>query len=291
MIPWLLVWGLSVLAGAVLAAWTALSVRRILFPMRRIIPAPTPTPSYRVHALRGADGRSFDLWILEPPRPPIATVLGFHGYYANRHQLLGLAGRLCARGYEVLLMELRGHGTRPGPYTLGRRETPDGLTALAWACGRPERRGVPIALLGWSMGAAVTCQIAAREPAVRAMIADSMYSRFYPILVRVIFRRFKLGPVPWAWLSWAGLGLALGAWPASLDPATLAPHLSLPLLLIQGGADPVVAPSNREVVYARWAGAKERWVEPQVGHVQMFEHASAAYVDRVDAFLRRAVMA
>lgn len=211
-----------------------------------------------------------------------------HGFYANRFQILGIAHELRQRGYDAVLFELRGHGQRPGPCTLGLRETDDALAVLRWAAEQDGGRPLPVGVLGLSMGAAVACQVAARAPDVRAVVADSAYSRFFPVLRRAIRQRYHLPGVPMAWVTWWALQVALGARLSRRDPVELAPRLRQPLLAIQGGEDRRVSPQSGEEWFQRWAGPKERWFEPQVAHVRMFTQDPQAYCDRVAAFLDRA---
>ena len=282
-------WWFLGLAGLAVLTWAILSANRILYPVRRVLSPPNPLPTHSVHAMQAADGSRFDVWRLDPAHAPRARVLIFHGYYANRYQVLGLAAALRDRDYQVLLCELRGHGSRPGPCTLGVKETRDALMVLHWAQAGDRGSALPVAVIGLSLGAAVACQVAKRHPQVAAVVADSPYSRFYPIVCRAIWRQYHVPPTPWGWVTWVGLGLALGRWPGSLDPAALAPSLEQPLFVIQGGADPVVTPSNREAFFDRWAGPKERWVVPGVIHVGMWGHDPQGYSHRVAEFLGRVV--
>jgi alpha-beta hydrolase superfamily lysophospholipase len=277
---------LFVLLGIGLAGWAGFSSRRLLYPERRPVPPPAALPSYTTHTVTAPDGVRFDVWRLSPLSPR-GRILLCHGFYANHCQVLEIADGLCRRGYEALLFELRGHGERPGPCTLGVRETEDALTVLRWAAAREGGAGVPTGVLGLSMGAAVACQVAARAPQVRAVVADSPYSRLFPVLCRAMTQRYRLPGVPWGWLTWWGVQAALGARLAPRDPVALAPRLHQPLLAIQGGQDRRVAPALGQEFYERWAGPKERWYEPAVEHVGMFARDPEAYGSRVADFFSR----
>jgi alpha-beta hydrolase superfamily lysophospholipase len=279
---------LFALLGIGLTGWAVCSARRLLYPERRPIPAPIPVPPHTVHTLHAADGAPFDVWLLEASSPR-GRILLCHGYHANRLQVLGIADGLRGRGFETLLIELRGHGDRPGPCTLGVREAQDVLTALAWVRSRPGAAGVGTGVLGLSMGATVVCQAAARDGGVRAVVTDSPYSRLFPVLRRSIRERYRLAGFPWAWLTWWAAQLALGRRLAPLDLAALAPQLRQPLFVIQGGEDRrVVAMPGREF-YEAWAGPKERWFEPTVAHVGMFARQPEEYCRRVAEFFTRAL--
>ena len=258
----------------------------MLYPEHRAIPSPMPLPSFVTQSLIAADGQSFTIWRLETPSPR-ARLLLCHGYYANRFQVLDIAEGLRRRGYETLLMELRGHGGRPGPCTFGLKESEDAQRVLQWARTLDRSHPLPVGVLGLSMGAAVACQLALRDPGIRGVVVDSIYSRLFPVLQRAIWRRYRLPSVPWAWMTWWCVQLRLFARLDWLDPAAIAPRLSQPLLAIQGGEDRRVVPLLGREFYQRWAGPKERWFESKVAHVKMFAQHPQEYCERVASFFDR----
>ena len=278
-------WCLGLLTISLLS-WSLFSTCRVLYPERKSIPAPQPLPSYTCHPLLTPEGEVFDVWLLEDPSPR-ARVLICHGYYADRYQVLTLAQRLREHHYEVLLCELRGHGSRPGPCTLGVKERDDAALVLRWARTRADTPSLPVGILGFSMGAAVACQVAANIPDIRAVVVDSIYARLFPVLARVIHERYHLPSSLWAWITWWSLELTLRRRLALNDPVHLASQLRQPLLAIQGGKDQRVAPELRSEFYQRWAGPKEQWADPSVGHVGMFAKHPDAYVNRVVDFFNR----
>ena len=270
----------------ILIGWSVASARRVLYPERRTLPILTPVPPYRSHTLTASDGDPLEIWVLEPAAPR-GRLLLCHGYYANRYQMLSLAHGLREQGYETVLFEMRGHGTRPGPCTLGIKERADAEAILRWAQSRDGSHPLPLGAVGFSMGGAVICQLASRAPEVRALVVDSIYSRLFPVLTRAIREQYHLPAIPWAYLTWWTVQLLLGRRLAALDPVTLAPRLRRPLFAIQGGEERRVAPRLSDELFRQWAGPKEQWVGPQVAHVGMFAHAPDEYCRRVAAFFDR----
>lgn len=277
MIP-LLAWlfGLAAL-GAL--AWAIAAARQLLYPRALPVPPLAAEPSLDVHTLTTSDGSPVPLRVLSCAAPR-GRVLLFHGYFASSRQVLDIADGLRGRGYEALVMELRGHGERPGPCTLGLRETEDALAVIAWAEGHAP---LPLGVLGLSMGASVACHLAARAPQVAAVVLDSPYSRLYPVFARALWQRYAL-PLPAVWVLWWGAQLWLRRRLAGFDPVLVAPAVRQPLLMIQGGEDRRVVPRLSGELYRAWAGPKTRWFEPLIAHVGMFAHHPREYLDRVAAF-------
>ena len=142
-------------------------------------------------------------------------------------------------------------------------------------------------VLGLSMGAAVVCQAAIRDAGIQAVVVDSPYARFFPVLRRRIVERFPWAGTFGARLTWWTVQAALGRRLAPVDPATLAPRLRQPMLAIQGGEDRRVEPALGQELYEAWAGPKERWFEPRIAHVGMFVAHPDEYHRRVAEFFTR----
>jgi len=218
---------------------------------------------------------------------PHGVVVACHGYRANRLQLLEIAQRLSQRGYVVLLFDLRGHGTRRGACSFGLRDVKDIGLILDWVKRQPSLASLPVGLFGLSLGGAIACQAAVRYPDVRAIAADAMYARLFPILARAIRREYHLPAIPGAWMTWLGVQIALRRRLSSVDPVVLASRLHCPILLMHGAEDESVPVEDAQALYAAWQGPKDQWIEPAVGHVGMYAYDPAGYCDRVATFFDR----
>lgn len=130
------------------------------------LPAEKGEPPLAIEQITPPDG---------PTRPPVVLV---HGLAQNRHtwRIPGrsMAGALAERGYDVLNLELRGHGNSrrygAGNATCFDDYTRDLLRVLA-------RCGEPAFVVGHSLGAAVCLDAAARAP-VRGVVHLAGVYRF-----------------------------------------------------------------------------------------------------------------
>lgn len=271
-----------------LISWAVLSARHILYPERCQQTIADTKPELSSFSIDSLDKTSFDVWHLKPPSRPLGHLLFFHGYYANRYQVLWLADALRNRGYTGWLIEMRGHGDRKGPCTLSVRESEDALQLIRWINANANESKLPIAVVGFSMGATVACRVALRFPGITAVIADSAYARLYPIIRENIKQRYYL-PRFFSWITWKAVQLFLLSSGGILEPTDMAKRINKPLLAIQAGCDTVVAASDGDEFYESWQGLKERWIDNKADHVKMFEENPEAYTDRVVIFLKNAM--
>lgn len=272
--------------GLAIIGWGALSTRRTLHPVTKSFPVPDPFPRHRRVALTDAESASFDLWVFEAELPR-GVVVACHGYHASRLQLVELADRLRRRGYTVIVFDLRGHDARPGRCTFGVEEVGDLAAILQWVRRQPDLGRLPAGLLGFSLGGAIACQAAVRMPEIRALVLDSTYARLFPVLVRTIRRDYHLPAVPWVWITWAGLQLALGRRLAPRDPLAVAATCAQPALIIHGAQDAAVPVRDAHALFAQWQGPKALWIEPQAAHVGAFAVDPTVYTQRVAEFFDR----
>ena len=114
---------------------------------------------------------ALDGWLLEGSRR--AVVIVFHGYARDHRRAWRYAAFLHRAGYSVLAVDFRSSRERGRkPTTLGAYEVPDAEAALAWVLRDPRTDGDAIGLIGESLGGSVALVLAAREPAVAAVVAD-----------------------------------------------------------------------------------------------------------------------
>ena len=124
-------------------------------------------------------------------------------------------------------------------------------------------------------------------PEVGALVLDSTYARFFPMVARAIRKQYPLPTPVWVWLTWWGTQARLGARLARRDPVRLAASIATPVLLILGAEDQTVPLEQGRALYDQWRGPKTQWIDPHAAHVRAFANDPAGYCARVADFFDR----
>ena len=131
--------------------------------------------------IESSDGLSLEAEVDDSGEPRGAVVLCHPhpklGGTMNAPLMLALRDRLVREGWAVLRFNFRGIGDSEGRASTGEAEVADVEGALAWARERYPK--VPVALCGWSFGAAVALRTvcAGSEPSAVAAIAPAVKPR------------------------------------------------------------------------------------------------------------------
>jgi uncharacterized protein len=274
------------LLGILFAVWIAASwtVERQTFHPRHWGDGPAPSAhgwAYSDVSFTDSAGLVLRGWWIPGSRH--RTVVMVHGWTSSRHEPMSKAAYLHDAGYNLLVFDLRGHGTSDGGYTtLGWAEPDDVRAAVRFARGMDPG---PIALLGYSMGASAAVEAAATGAGVQAVIEDSGFASAVDVVRWTFTRTTGLPADPFAdpllALSAADIGVDL----ARIRPVDAAARLTAPLLVIVGTADTLVPPAQGHALYHAAAGPKELLVVPGAGHVAGYFTAPALYRRTVLEFL------
>jgi uncharacterized protein len=230
-----------------------------------------------------ADGRRLSGWYV--PSGNRAAVLLSHGSGGSRERVAAHIRMLARHGYGVLALDNPGNGESEGHSNgLGDNAQPAVDAAIGWLSRRPDVDQQRIAGFGTSLGAEVLLEAAAREPRLRAIVADgsarpedSLEAADAPLTERVV----------------AQLGLQIGRGISGMRPAPslygIMPRIApRPLLLVAGGAVDAEVLTNRRY---RDAGGPttELWTIPETGHTGGLRSRPAEYERRTTGFLDRAL--
>ena len=192
------------------------------------------------------------------------AVILLHDGHSNRSFLwshgLELARALHDRGYAVLAPDLRGHGESgdADSVPVGRGLAPD---VSAWLDEVERRAGpLPVGVVGFGLGGQVAIYAGARDPRIRAVVADSTWADLRSSVSVSIPSATGLP----AWLVRSALFTAehlYGVDFAESRAVDVASALSGRLLLIENEEDPQV-PRRQLRWLADAAGRAEVWVTP-----------------------------
>jgi fermentation-respiration switch protein FrsA (DUF1100 family) len=279
----------NLIAIALFAAWLFTT-----FNIHRSKIATNETPRSYLKLLfeearfRARDGVTLHGWFI-PGAKSHQTVVVIHGLGANKADFMGVASFLHRAGWNVLFVELRGHGDSAGHTTsFGVHEARDMQAAVHWL--DEEKQQSAIALYGFSMsGSAVLHAFESTQslPRVRAVVVDSTFAGMKPLVETQI--AFPPPLLRRAWLAnteiWMRLepGTSLAAIAPRLHIAHIAPR---PLLVIHGLTDTLISAQHAQWHHAAARHPKVLWMVPGAGHCQSRWIDPPPYEKRVAKFLR-----
>lgn len=237
----------------------------------------------RAWSTRTADGLTLRGWFC-PGRGHRRLIVLVHGMGASWAEMADIGRQLRWKGYDILLFDLRGHGSSdPARLSMGRREREDLRAVLAWA----EAEGYTPDRIGWlghSLGAATLLMEAARNPEIQVAVVDSPFADLPALLDDQLTKHSHLP-------RWFNPGIlfvahrAFGIRTDDLKPIRSASAWGArPLLLIHGEADSVVPVGHAHALAAALGPACEAILLPGVEHVSAFRADERGYVARVDEF-------
>ncbi len=235
--------------------------------------------------------RLYGWWMSANRRGPTAVVL--HGVKKNRTDVLRAALILRRGGFNVLVFDGRGHGNSEGRYvTYGFYERRDVESAIEWLVKQKKIDRGRIGLVGESMGAAIALQVAAHNPWVRAVWADSPFASLRRVTEEFVQRVTRLPGAVLNPLLWTTIQVAnyRGKFDVrSVDPLALAARIKCPVHLAHGTADQVIAIAHSKAIYEALGGEKEIWFVEGARHARSIRHARLEYSSRLTRFLKGAL--
>ncbi len=221
--------------------------------------------------------------------PHIIFVHGI-GSVRSGDQAVELASRLMDFDFNVLMFDLRGHGSSSGDRVSGGYfERWDVLGAFDYLLEQGVDPG-RIGLMGFSMGAAASILAAAEESRINAVAVDSTFANASDLIAREAARKTAipgwLTPIfmPASKLMANGIyGIDIGA----LVPERAVSKLDYPVLVIHGIADERVPWQQGQRVAAAAKEGSSIWLVPRVKHVDAFLEHPEEYVRKVSGYFDR----
>ena len=236
------------------------------------------------------DGLRLHSWVLRSrSASPDDWVLLLHGYRSDRTILQTRARFFSRRGYNVLLLHFRGHGSSDSArISYGYHERRDVKAAFDFLRSlRPGRR-TRIGIDGISMGAAAAAYAVAHENIdPEWMILESCYDNIRNALANRLALRVGNSLAP------------LLTWPVELvvehlillraedlDPAKALEKSRCPVLVMAGDSEKVLKTVEIEYLYGCIPAPKRLVLFPGAGHEDLFLFDPRRYARAAGDFLR-----
>ncbi|HTP49717.1 MAG TPA: alpha/beta hydrolase [Anaeromyxobacteraceae bacterium] len=222
------------------------------------LPGRPELEGFRDVSFRAADGVALRGWWR--PGAGDAAVVFAHGWGANREQMLSQALPLAARGFGVLVFDLRGHGESGGRASGGDREQSDVAAATDFVAGEPGVKWV--GAVGFSLGGAAVGLAAAADRRLRAIAVEGAT----PSLDDELEVEYRAGG-PAMVRSVRAVMRLFGVYPRRVRLidriGSLAPR---PVLLVYGERDWLTEPEEAERIRAAAGPSATLWAVPGAGH-------------------------
>jgi hypothetical protein len=202
---------------------------------------------HRDLTLTTSDGVNLTAWYVPAHEPGAPTFLLTHGLLDSKWTMLRLAPWLQEAGYNVLLLDFRGHGgSDHQPASIGPDEVQDVQAAIDWL--EAEGVGEQVIGLGMSLGAAALVNTAVQDDRIDALILDSLFADWSDTDFAEGYR------LPPDWLV-----------PGVPSPEDLLPLIDIPVFIIHGTADVLTKVDHAHRLYNAANEPKRIWINDS-GH-------------------------
>jgi len=236
------------------------------------------------------DGLTLHAWVLRSrTAAPCDWVLVLHGYRSDRDVLHTRARFFARRGFNVLLLHFRGHGSSDrSRISLGYHERKDVATAFDFIRTLYPDQPSHIGIVGISMGAAAASYAVAHgDVDPDWMILESCYDNIRNALANRVSRRIGSSLTPFfTWpVEWIVEQL-IDLRASELDPAKALENAECPILVLAGDSEQVLRVVEIEYLYGSIPEPKRLTLFPGAGHEDLLAHNPRRYVRAVSDFLR-----
>ncbi len=212
------------------------------------------------------------------------TIVYSHELNGDRWNALAYVEQLRADGFDVFTFDYRVHGRSQSQchwdraFEVTRADIADLRAAVRVAVSKTSDAVPRIAVIGVGKGAAVALCAASEEPAIRALVLDSIQP-----LPGAVPQRQARSRTNW----WTRLLKRIFCRPPrdAVDPDRIAPDVRIPVLLIHGRNDVYVPLEAVRTLASRISGQCQLWIVPGARHAEAIGVDRISYVRRTSRFL------
>ncbi len=214
-------------------------------------PTDLPWQTIRIPTVRG---RTLHAWYM-PPRgaTPASAVAVLHGWGGNAETMLPLAAPLHLAGHGVLLFDARCHGSSDDDdFASLPRFAEDLEHALDWLARQPEVDARRLAAIGHSVGAAAALLVAARRPALSAIVSLAAFAHPARMMERWLDSK-GIPRWPFGQLILWYVQRAIGHRFDDIAPCHTIRQIRCPVLIAHGSDDATVPVAEAREIHANRA--------------------------------------
>lgn len=214
-------------------------------------------PAVEEVSITTCDGQTLPAWKFPPSSPTTAWAVHVQGIRTSRLVTLRSVEAARRAGLASLVVTFRGAGDGPPQpaSTLGQREWRDVADAVRWV---REAGAEHVTVVGWSMGAGISLELARQEPALVESLVLLCPATNWLKIVRHGVRRAKLPGFIAGWVIWALSSPVASRYAGLLEPLDFARldwttpgALTIPTLVLHSeGDDEIPGSLSREFAAA-----------------------------------------
>lgn len=243
---------------------------------------PEPPFPFETVLLKTPGGLNIHSWYSSVDSAKGSVIL-LHGISANKTYLFNEADAFRRMGWNILLLDFRGHGLSQGnTTTFGIDETEETAAAFSFLANKGEKK---IILYGTSLGAAVAMRaVAENKVQPSAIIAEMPFASLQNHLesrARIV----GFPSQPFAFLVTLWMGIERGYNGFSHKPANYARDVKCPVLLQWGEKDEYVTRQETEAIFTHLPASKKLAIYP-AGHESFLNRNGVQWMQEVGSFLQ-----
>jgi dipeptidyl aminopeptidase/acylaminoacyl peptidase len=232
------------------------------------------------------DGFTIPAWYM-PAENAEDAILLVHGRTASRHEGMRYAKAIINAGYSVLAIDLRHPRQEPNILsTMGYHEKKDVIAALDYLAN--VKGFDSIGVMGFSMGAAISITVMAKDPRIKAGVFSGGYANSMDALseqAAIIYGlpRYPLMPLVELFFEWRG----------ELDSDEINPEKYIgqisprPIYIMHGTADTTVGFHHGERLFAAAKQPKQFWQAEGGHHTRLWQLDQEKAESSVVAFFKQ----